>query len=66
LRSADFGGFFEDRSERLLALIEDAMGKPPIREDVTEGDPAQFVDEPEDLDDELVTRESDLLGLANE
>ena len=61
LRSADFDSFFDDRSERLLALIEEAMGKPPIREDATEGDPAQFEDEPDDLDDELVTREADLV-----
>ena len=62
LRSADFDSFFDDRSERLLELIEEAMGKWRIREDATEGDPAQFEDEPDDLDDELVMREEQTLS----
>jgi hypothetical protein len=34
MRENEFGTFFDDRRERLLKLIEDAMGKPAVREDI--------------------------------
>jgi hypothetical protein len=34
LRSADFDGFFAARKEALLALIQEAMGKAPVRDEV--------------------------------
>ena len=34
MRADDFGAFFDDRRERLLKLIETAMGKPAVREDI--------------------------------
>jgi hypothetical protein len=47
LRSDDFSGFFVDRSEKLLRLISEAMGKEAIRENsADEGNPEAF--EPED------------------
>ena len=61
LRNADFQSYFTERSEALLALISDAMGKEAVRDDVTaEGDAAAFVEEPEDQltlasDDEFAT-----------
>lgn len=49
LRAADFDGFFDRRAEGLLSLISEAMGKEAIRDvDPSEGDPAAFVDEPDD------------------
>ena len=43
--------YFKERSEALLVLISDAMGKEAIREADTsgEGDVAAFVDEPDDI-----------------
>ena len=61
LRSADFDAFFYDRTERLLRLVEQAMGKPSVRDDIGDGDPSQFEEEPEELADDLVTREEELL-----
>ena len=34
LQANNFGAFFDDRRERLLKLIETAMGKPAVREDI--------------------------------
>lgn len=49
LRSADFDSFFRNRSEALLGLISEAMGKEAIRDaDSSEGDPSAFADEPAD------------------
>ncbi len=46
LRSAEFSAYFSERSEALLALISDAMGKAAIRDDVSgEGDETAFLDE---------------------
>ena len=39
MRSNDFDAFFVDRRERLLKLIETAMGKPAAREDIAPPDP---------------------------
>ncbi len=35
----NFAAFFDDRRQRLLSLIETAMGKPAVREDVAPPDP---------------------------
>jgi hypothetical protein len=60
LRTADLPAYFNERSEALLVLISDAMGKEAIREDDTthEGDTTAFVDEPDD------NVEADLLDLS--
>lgn len=48
LRADDFFAFFSDRSERLLQVISQAMGKEAIRDDVTnEGNPEAFEPEQE-------------------
>lgn len=47
LRANDFSAFFDDRRERLLKLIETAMGKPPVREDVAPPDPDDHYGEEE-------------------
>ena len=69
LRAADFDAFFDARREALIGVIEDAMGKPVVR-DVVETDtgellgveaPAAF--EPEPPDPEL---DADLELLADE
>lgn len=39
LSTDSFDAFFDDRRARLLALIEGAMGKPAVREDVAPPDP---------------------------
>lgn len=39
LRSDSFAGFFDARRERLLTLIEKAMGKAAVREDIAPPDP---------------------------
>jgi hypothetical protein len=56
LRAADFPTYFKDRTEALLTLISDAMGKEAIREDDSsgEGDAAAFIDEPEEPPDVLL------------
>jgi hypothetical protein len=56
LRAADFPTYFKDRTEALLTLISDAMGKEAIREDDSsgEGDAAAFIDEPEEPPDDLL------------
>jgi hypothetical protein len=52
LRVADFDSFFDRRAEALLGLISEAMGKEAIRDvDPSEGDPAAFVEEPDDPED---------------
>jgi hypothetical protein len=50
LRSADFTAFFTARAEALLALIEDAMGKPAIRVEIAQHDADE--DAPEFFDAE--------------
>lgn len=39
LQANNFNAFFDDRRERLLKLIEAAMGKPAVREDIAPPDP---------------------------
>jgi hypothetical protein len=53
LRRDDFDGFYEDRANRLLKLIGEAMGKDAVRRrEVPKGDdPNDFPDETPDLDD---------------
>jgi len=48
LRRADFRGFFADRTDQLLGLIGDAMGKAPIRKQEVPNvdDPGSFVEDP--------------------
>jgi len=39
MRASDFDAFFTDRRERLLKLVEGAMGKTAVREDIAPPDP---------------------------
>ena len=53
LRSADFDSYFDERSDALLNLISEAMGKPVMKDDATgEGDGHEFVETPDDAEDE--------------
>lgn len=54
LRAADFETFFQHRWEALLGLIETAMGKEPVRDDLTDADATGFVEEPDENEDELL------------
>jgi hypothetical protein len=47
LKSDDFSGFFDERRERLLKMIEEAMHKPAVREDVVPPDPHDSIGEDE-------------------
>jgi hypothetical protein len=47
LRSDDFAGFMSARRERLLVLIESAMGKSAVREDIAPPDPEDTYTEEE-------------------
>ncbi|MBR1216408.1 DUF262 domain-containing protein [Bradyrhizobium sp. U87765 SZCCT0131] len=47
MQANDFDTFFDDRRGRLLELIESAMGKPAVREDVAPPDPDDRYDEEE-------------------
>ena len=38
LRAGDFGGYFEDRRQRLAQMIEAAMGKPVVRDSAVDSD----------------------------
>jgi hypothetical protein len=53
LRSADFDAFFSARREALLGLIESAMGKPALRDVVTEDGYAHGLESPEAFEDEV-------------
>ena len=55
LQADDFGRFFDDRRERLLRLIEDAMGQPVVREAQA---PAEQ-DEPENEDEARAARDEE-------
>jgi hypothetical protein len=64
LRADDFDAFFEDRRERLSALIEGAMGKPAVREDIAPPDEdAMFVSE-EELEAEIQEQAIDAQELS--
>ena len=62
LRAAGFDAFFTHRWEALLDLIEGAMGKEPVRDDLTDADAAAFEDEPEEIEDELVIETGEPVG----
>lgn len=47
LRSDNFSTFFNDRRAQLLAMIEEAMGKPAVREDLAPPDPDDSYSEEE-------------------
>jgi len=68
LRSADFMGFFDARRAALLEMIEDAMGKPAVRDLATSGNEAGAgVESPEafeQVEDDLDS--DDLDALENE
>lgn len=57
LRATDFESFFEDRWEALLALIETAMGKQPVRAEQARGEQSDsaiaFDVEPEEVEDDM-------------
>ena len=54
LRADDFYRFFEDRRQRLLDIIESAMGKPPnIDDDILESELSSFEPEPDDTWDDV-------------
>jgi hypothetical protein len=55
-----FNVFFDDRRERLLKLIEAAMGKPAVREDVAPPDPDDSFGEEEQEAELLETSESEV------
>lgn len=65
LRSADFLSFFDARRAELLEMIEDAMGKPAVRDLATSGTEAGAgVESPEafeQVDDDLDTDDFDAL-----
>src|SRR5438132_3853219 len=62
LRMAEGDAYFEARSEALVSLVSNAMGKEAIRHDDTsgEGDLAACVDESEDAPESLF----DLAGIS--
>jgi hypothetical protein len=52
LRNADFDAYFAERSEALLALISEAMGKEAVREEgAVDGAEDEFLEEGDDLED---------------
>ncbi len=57
LEADDFEKFFDDRRERLLRLIETAMGRAAVREDVAPPDEDDLYDEDE--------QESELMELIS-
>lgn len=62
LRDDDFSAFFVDRSERLLKLIADAMGKAPIRDLGEDETPDAYEAEAEPDEDRAEIAESELAG----
>jgi hypothetical protein len=64
LRTASFDAFFRARADALLELIEKAMGKAPIRDQlVEEGDYAVEEDEDVDADDQVLIDLSETVAL---
>jgi hypothetical protein len=53
LRADDFDGFMKARIDVLADLVADAMGKPVMVTDATEGDVAGADEEDDDVDDEV-------------
>ena len=60
MRANDFDAFFNDRRERLLKLIETAMGKPAVREDIAPPDPDDSFGEDEQEAELMETSESEV------
>jgi hypothetical protein len=60
LQANNFTAFFDDRRERLLKLIETAMGKPAAREDVAPSDPDDHYDEEEQEAELMEASESEV------
>ena len=60
LRTNDFDTFFNDRRERLLKLIEIAMGKPAVREDIAPPDPDDSFGEEEQEAERMEASESEV------
>jgi len=58
LWSGDFDSFFKTRWEALLTLIGEAMGKEPVRDDLTDADAGAYEDEPDELENELIMQEA--------
>jgi hypothetical protein len=60
VRANDFATFLNDRRERLLKLIETAMGKPAVREDVAPPDPDDVFGEEEQEAERMEAAESEV------
>ena len=60
LRTNGFDTFFNDRRERLLKLIEIAMGKPAVREDIAPPDPDDSFGEEEQEAERMEASESEV------
>ena len=60
VRANDFDTFFDDRRERLLKLIEAAMGKPAVREDIAPPDPDDVFGEEEQEAERMEASESEV------
>ena len=60
MRTNDFDTFFDDRRERLLKLIETAMGKPAVREDIAPPDPDDSFGEDEQEAELMEAAESEV------
>ncbi len=60
IRANEFDAFFNDRRERLLKLIEAAMGKPAVREDIAPPDPDDSFGEDEQEAELMESSESEL------
>lgn len=60
VQADNFIDFFDDRRERLLTLIETAMAKPAVREDVAPADPDDSFGEEEQEAELMETAESEV------
>ena len=60
LRANDFDVFFNGRRERLLKLIETAMGKPAVREDIAPPDPNNSLGEEEQEAERMEASENEV------
>jgi hypothetical protein len=60
MRANEFDAFFNDRRERLLKLIEAAMGKPAVREDIAPPDPDDSFGEDEQEAELMEASESEV------
>ena len=60
MRANEFDAFFNDRRERLLKLIEKAMGKPAVREDIAPPDPDDSFGEDEQEAELMEASESEV------